>query len=169
MLFFDELEQLRRLGLLHQLERIAVLERREQTVGHVVGLAGAERALQDLLRVFDPALVDVLEGDRALVGFLDDGVAALDRDRRDLRDLEDDALDLVLPQELEDRGRELEPDRDHQDRGLLRSRDVGYRRRRVRLQVRIPLVTQSKDGLVVDHGYSASQSLTSLAMLSGLS
>jgi len=66
VLFFDELEQLRGLGLLHQFERIAVLERPRTGVRHVVGLAGAERALEDLLRGLDPALVDVLERDRAL-------------------------------------------------------------------------------------------------------
>ena len=105
--------------VLHELERVAVLERGEQPVRHVVGLAGAERTLEDLLGVLDPALVDVLEGDRALVRFGDDGVALVDRDGGDFGDFEDDRLDLVLPQELEDRRRHVEAERDEQDRGFF--------------------------------------------------
>ena len=103
MFVLDELQQLRGFGLLDEFERIAVLERGEQPRGHVVGLAGAEAALENLLGVLDAAFVDVLERDRALIGLLDDGVALLDRNRRDLGDLENDALDFVLTQELEDR------------------------------------------------------------------
>jgi hypothetical protein len=68
MLFFDELEQLSRLGLLDEFERIIVFERGEESAGDVVGLTRAERALEDLLGVLDAAFVDVLERDRALVG-----------------------------------------------------------------------------------------------------
>ncbi len=103
MFFADELEQLARFGLLDEFERVAVLEGSEQPVRHVVGLAGAERTLENFLGVLDAALVDVLEGDGALVGFGDDRVAFVDRYRRDLRDLEDDRFDFVLTQELEDR------------------------------------------------------------------
>ena len=103
MFFADELEQLSRLGLLDEFERIAVLEGGEEPVRHVVGLAGAERPFENFLGVLDAALVDVLEGDRALVGFGDDRVAFVDRDGRDLGDLEDDRFDFVLTQELEDR------------------------------------------------------------------
>ncbi len=42
MFVLNELQQLRRFGLLDEFERIAVLERREEPVRHVVGLAGAE-------------------------------------------------------------------------------------------------------------------------------
>ena len=128
MFVLNELQQLRRLGLLDQLERIAVLERGEQPVRHVVGLARAERTLQNLLGVLDAAFVDVLEGDRALIRFGDDRVALLERNGRDLRDLQNDALDFVLTQELEDRRREFEAQRDDQDRGLFRTGDVDRRK-----------------------------------------
>ena len=124
MFFADELEQLAGLGLLDELERVAVLERREQPVRHVVGLAGAERPLEDFLGVLDAALVDVLEGDRALVGLGDDRVALVDRDGRDFRDLEDDRFDFVLTQELEDRRRDLQAERDHENGGLLGARHL---------------------------------------------
>jgi len=85
-----------------------VFERREQAARDIVGLTGTERAFQDLLGIFDTAFVDVLEGDRALIRFLNDGVALLDRNRRDLGDLEDDEFDFFLAQKLEELRREIQ-------------------------------------------------------------
>jgi len=78
MFLFDELQESRGLGLLDQLERRVMLERREQAARDVVGLTRAERALQDLFGILDATLVDVFEGDRALVRLLNDGVALLE-------------------------------------------------------------------------------------------
>src|SRR5579875_2931942 len=112
MLVLDEFQQLTRFGVFDQLERVAVLERREELVRHVVGLTGAERTLQDLLGVLDAAFVDIFQRDRALIRLLDDRIALFYRNGRDLCDLQNDAFYLILPQKLEDRRRKLEPERD---------------------------------------------------------
>ncbi len=104
-----------------------MLERGKQPRGHVIGLTRAEAALENLLGVLDTAFVDVLERDRALIGFLNDRVALFDRNSRDLGDLEHDAFDFILPQELEDRRREFESQRDQKYRGLFRPRNFDLR------------------------------------------
>ena len=176
MFFLDELQQLRGFGLLDEFERVAVLERGEQPARHVVGLAGAERPFEDLLGVLDAAFVDVLERDRALVGFLDDRVALLDRNRRDLGDLENDAFDFVLAQELEDRRREVQAPSVIIRIAAFSGPAISVCRIRNRPMIggRVAAIALPEPpigpSLIIDIvGYSASQSLTSLAMLSGFS
>jgi hypothetical protein len=54
-----------------ELER-AALDRRRQAADQLLGARGAERALEDVARVVDPALGDVVLGQDRLVGTLRD-------------------------------------------------------------------------------------------------
>ena len=114
----DDVEDLGGVGLAQELER-AHLDGAGQARHDLLGVLGAERLLEDRAGVVEPALGDVLLGQRDLVELLDHLVLALGRDVADAGDLERELVDLLLAQVLEHGRRGLGAQAHEQDRGLL--------------------------------------------------
>ena len=91
----DKVDKLGGICLAHEFERLH-LQRRRQLADDIHGLVGAQRFFQQIFRIADTALRNILLGQAQLIEFRDDRFLYLGSHASDIGDLQGHLLDLFL-------------------------------------------------------------------------